>query len=174
MVRLHVWFRLVGQYMLSMEVFWTAFYKEFLPVNYHGRLQDKLAKCTQHPDKSLLKYIGAMQELYLLAEPRAVNVDKVEHIIIQAHPTFAAYLCSSHFRDFQGLAVEVTRIKRDVLHYVRSCHVCQSMKPRSGKPPGLMQPIDSRLLWQAGGTFHATQADSTWNSGQTERSLYSI
>nr|XP_050052429.1 uncharacterized protein LOC126548327 [Dermacentor andersoni] len=39
-------------------------------------------------------------------------------------------------------------MKRDVLHYSRSCRVCQTVKPRGGKPPGLMQPIDSQLPWQ--------------------------
>lgn len=39
-------------------------------------------------------------------------------------------------------------MKRDVIRYARSCHVCQSVKPRGGRPPGLMQPINSQTPWQ--------------------------
>lgn len=39
-------------------------------------------------------------------------------------------------------------MKRDVIRYARSCRVCQSVKPRGGRPPGLMQPINSQTPWQ--------------------------
>lgn len=39
-------------------------------------------------------------------------------------------------------------MKRDVIRYARSCHVCQSVKPRGGRLPGLMQPIESQNPWQ--------------------------
>lgn len=39
-------------------------------------------------------------------------------------------------------------IKRDIFRYCRSCHVCQMVKSRGGKPPGLMKPIDSERPWQ--------------------------
>lgn len=46
-----------------------------------------------------------------------------------------------HFATWPGM-------KRDVLRYARSCHICQCVKPRGGKPPGLLQPIDSQQSWQ--------------------------
>lgn len=39
-------------------------------------------------------------------------------------------------------------MKRDALHFARSCRVCQSVKPRGGKAPGLMQSIKSQQPWQ--------------------------
>lgn len=57
---------------------------------------------------------------------------------------------ASGLKTFQKLCRSATwpGMKRDTLHYARSCRVCQCMKPRAGKPPGLMQPIDSQLPWQ--------------------------
>nr|XP_050038215.1 uncharacterized protein LOC126535374 [Dermacentor andersoni] len=54
----------------------------------------------------------------------------------------------SYFHDSRLAGHASGRMKRDVLHYSRSCRVCQSVKRRGGKPPGLMQPIDSQLPWQ--------------------------
>lgn len=39
-------------------------------------------------------------------------------------------------------------MRRDAIRYARTCHVCQSVKPRGGRPPGLMQPIGSQAPWQ--------------------------
>ncbi|KAM7290575.1 uncharacterized protein ISCGN_027194 [Ixodes scapularis] len=38
-------------------------------------------------------------------------------------------------------------MKSDVLRYARSCHLCQSLKPRGGKIPALLQPIKSQHAW---------------------------
>lgn len=50
------------------------------------------------------------------------------------------YFKLCHFATWLGM-------KRDVLQYARSCHLCQSLKPRGGKPPGLLQPVQSQQSW---------------------------
>ncbi|KAH7979524.1 hypothetical protein HPB49_009751 [Dermacentor silvarum] len=54
---------------------------------------------TQHPGQSLLEYVRAMQEFFLLADPVASDAEKVERAIRQAHPAFGAYPRSPLYRD---------------------------------------------------------------------------
>ncbi|XP_077548537.1 uncharacterized protein LOC144161810 [Haemaphysalis longicornis] len=39
-------------------------------------------------------------------------------------------------------------MRKEVMKYARTCPVCQSVKPRGGKPPGLMKSVESRFPWQ--------------------------
>ncbi|KAH8010008.1 hypothetical protein HPB51_024358 [Rhipicephalus microplus] len=109
------WYRLVGHQARSTEEFRALFRSEFLPPEYERRMRRELELRTQHPDESLLKYVRALQELYLLADPMASDAEKVERAIRQAHPTFAAYLRSARYRDLNELASDAKRIQGDIL-----------------------------------------------------------
>lgn len=78
----------------------------------HGRMRRELEWRTQALDESLLEYVRAMEELFRLAQPTASNDERV---IRQAHPTFAAYLRGSRFRDLEHMAAEAKRIQGDML-----------------------------------------------------------
>lgn len=56
-----------------------------------------------------------MQKQYLLVEPEAANTEKVERVIRQAPPTFAAYHRSSRFCDLEDLAAEAKCIQGNIL-----------------------------------------------------------
>uniref|UniRef100_A0A6G5ABK3 RNA-directed DNA polymerase n=1 Tax=Rhipicephalus microplus TaxID=6941 RepID=A0A6G5ABK3_RHIMP len=72
----------------------------------------------------------------------------------------AALLRSSHDEPMAGhlsgskVFAKLSRVvtwpgmKRDIFRYCRSCRVCQTVKSRGGKPPGLMKPIVSERPWQ--------------------------
>lgn len=109
------WFRLVGDQPGTLDQFREAFRREFLPADYERRMRRELEQRTQHPDESLLEFVRAMQELFELAEPSAPNAERVERVIRQSHPTFAAYLRGSRFRDLNELASEARRIQGDIL-----------------------------------------------------------
>lgn len=53
---------------------------------------------------------------------------------------------SSGSKTYEKLCRTVTwpGMRQDVLRYARSCHVCQTTKPRVGCPPGLMQSVESK------------------------------
>ncbi|KAH8009529.1 hypothetical protein HPB51_018182 [Rhipicephalus microplus] len=71
------WYRLVDHQTRSMEEFRTLFHSEFLPPEYERHMRRDLKLRTQHPDESLLEYVRALQELYLLADPTASDAEKV-------------------------------------------------------------------------------------------------
>ncbi|KAG0437478.1 hypothetical protein HPB47_017428, partial [Ixodes persulcatus] len=57
------WFRMAGQHALTFQEFRLSFRQEFLPTDYERRMRRELERRTQNPDKLLLKYVRAMQEL---------------------------------------------------------------------------------------------------------------
>ncbi|KAH6925515.1 hypothetical protein HPB50_006261 [Hyalomma asiaticum] len=65
----------------TAQEFRTLFRSELLPPDYERRMRRELELQTQHPDESLLEYIRALQELYLLADPMAPDAEKVERAI---------------------------------------------------------------------------------------------
>ncbi|KAH8030489.1 hypothetical protein HPB51_007457 [Rhipicephalus microplus] len=109
------WYRLVGHQARSMEEFRALFRSEFLPPEYKCRMRHELELRTQHADESLLEYVRALQELYLLADPTASDAEKVKRAIRQAHPTFAAYLRSARYHDLNELASDAKCIQGDIL-----------------------------------------------------------
>ncbi|XP_075527369.1 uncharacterized protein LOC142559691 [Dermacentor variabilis] len=133
------WYRLVGQRARSMEEFRTLFSHEFLPPDYERRMRRELELRTQHRDESLLEYVRAMQELYLLAEHSASNSEKVERVIQQAHPTFAAYLRNGRFHGLDDLAAEAKRIQGDIL-------AARAYRP----PPPASLSLEPRCAWNSG------------------------
>ncbi|KAH6932762.1 hypothetical protein HPB50_009363 [Hyalomma asiaticum] len=133
------WYRLVGFQVRSMEEFGTLFRSEFLPPDYERRMRRELELRTQHPDESLLEYIRALQELYLLADPTAPDAEKVERAIRQAHPTFAAYLRSDRYRNLNDLASDAKRIQGDIL-------AAQTYRP----PPPPSASLEPRCAWAGG------------------------
>ncbi|KAH6938170.1 hypothetical protein HPB50_007342 [Hyalomma asiaticum] len=133
------WYRLVGFQARSMEEFRTLFRSEFLPPDYERRMRRELELRTQHPDESLLEYIRALQELYLLADPMAPDAEKVERAIRQAHPTFAAYLRSDRYRNLNDLASDAKRIQGDIL-------AAQTYRP----PPPPSASLEPRCAWAGG------------------------
>ncbi|KAH7948935.1 hypothetical protein HPB49_003610 [Dermacentor silvarum] len=133
------WYRLVGHQARSMEEFRTLFRSEFLPPDYERRMRRELELRTQHPDESLLEYVRAMQELYLLADPLASDAEKVERAIRQAHPTFAAYLRSARYRDLNELASDAKRIQGDILAARAYC-----------PPPPPSASLEPRCAWAGG------------------------
>ncbi|CAN7952207.1 unnamed protein product, partial [Ixodes pacificus] len=130
------WFRLTGNQLLTIEQFRKAFRQEFLPADYERRMRRELEQRTQHPDESLLEYVRAMQELFELAEPSAPQAERVERVIRQAHPTFAAYLRGSRFRDLNELASEARRIQGDIL-------AARAYRP----PPPASSALEPRCAW---------------------------
>ncbi|KAH6938864.1 hypothetical protein HPB50_013827 [Hyalomma asiaticum] len=133
------WYRLVGFQARSMEEFRMLFRSEFLPPDYERRMRRELELRTQHPDESLLEYIRVLQELYLLADPMASDAEKVERAIRQAHPTFAAYLRSAHYRNLNDLASDAKRIQGDIL-------AAQTYR----QPPPPSASLESRCAWAGG------------------------
>ncbi|KAH8040926.1 hypothetical protein HPB51_013096 [Rhipicephalus microplus] len=109
------WYWLVGHQARSMEEFRVLFRSEFIPPEYEHRMRRELELRTQHPDESLLEYVRALQELYLLADPTASEAEKVEQAIRQVHSTFTAYLRSTRYRDLKELASDAKRIQGDAL-----------------------------------------------------------
>ncbi|XP_049524096.1 uncharacterized protein LOC125945831 [Dermacentor silvarum] len=122
-----------------MEEFRTLFRSEFLPPDYERRMRRELELRTQHPDESLLEYVRAMQELYLLADPLASDAEKVERAIRQAHPTFAAYMRSARYRDLNELASDAKRIQGDILAARAYC-----------PPPPPSASLEPRCAWAGG------------------------
>nr|XP_050024079.1 uncharacterized protein LOC126518279 [Dermacentor andersoni] len=135
------WFRLTGHRSSTLAEFRATLREEFLPADYERRLRRELELRTQHPDESLLEYVRAMDELYRTADPSAPNCDKVERVTRQAHPTFAAYLRGSKFRDLDELASEAKRIQADIL-------ASRSYRP----PPPASRALEPRCAWN-GDTF---------------------
>ncbi|XP_075736710.1 uncharacterized protein LOC142776625 [Rhipicephalus microplus] len=133
-----------------MEEFRALFRSEFLPPEYECRLRRELELRTQHPDESLLEYVRALQELYLLADPTASDAEKVERAIRQAHPTFTTYLRSARYRDLNELASDAKRIQGDILA-VRAY--------RSSPPPSAS--LEPRFAW-------AGRDSSKWDSPNHE------
>lgn len=130
------WFRLTGHRSRTMSEFRANFREEFLPADYQRRLRRELELRTQHPDESLLEYVRAMDEFYRIADPSAPNCEKVERVMRQAHPTFAAYLRGSKFRDLDELASEAKRIQADIL-------ASRAYRP----PPPASQALEPRCAW---------------------------
>ncbi|KAG0426993.1 hypothetical protein HPB47_025937 [Ixodes persulcatus] len=119
------WFRLCGQNALTLDRFRTL------------RMRRELELRTQHPDESLLEYVRAMQELFLLADPSAPNIaERVERVIRQAHPTFSAYLRGSRFHSLDDLALEARRIQGDIL-------AARAYRP----PPPPTASLEPRCAW---------------------------
>ncbi|KAG0422811.1 hypothetical protein HPB47_001392 [Ixodes persulcatus] len=106
---------MAGQHALTLQEFRLSFRQEFLPTDYERRMRRELERRTQNPDKLLLKYVRAMQELFLIADPAAPNSERVERVIRQAHPTFAAHLRGSRFSSLDNLVVEARRLQGDIL-----------------------------------------------------------
>lgn len=99
-------------------------------------------------DGVLLRYIATedeTNEAFKVVIPRTLRAALLRYFhdtCIAGHasgPKTYTKLC--RFATWPGM-------KRDVIRYARSCHVCQSVKPRGGRPPGLMQPINSQTPWQ--------------------------
>ncbi|KAG0444560.1 hypothetical protein HPB47_013661, partial [Ixodes persulcatus] len=134
------WFRLVGQHALTLDEFRAAFRQEFLPADYERRMRRELERRTQHPDESLLEYVRVMQELFALAEPSAPDAEKVERVIRQAHPTFAA---------LDELALEARRIQGDIL-------AVRAYRP----PPPPSASLEPRCAWNGGTPSRPRQADA--------------
>lgn len=130
------WFRLVGDQPGTLDQFREAFRREFLPADYERRMRRELEQRTQHPDESLLEFVRAMQELFELAEPSAPNAERVERVIRQSHPTFAAYLRGSRFRDLNELASEARRLQGDIL-------AARAYRP----PPPASAALEPRCAW---------------------------
>lgn len=131
------WYRLVGRDARTMGEFEALFRSEFLPPDYERRMLNELEMRTQHRDESLLEYVRAMQELFLLAKPMASEAEKVERVTRQAHPTFAAYLRGSQFANLNELASEAKRIQADIL-------AARSYRP----PPPAHATLEPRCAWQ--------------------------
>ncbi|KAG0415822.1 hypothetical protein HPB47_007003 [Ixodes persulcatus] len=140
------WFRLVGDQPGTLDQFREAFRREFLPADYERRMRRELEQRTQHPDESPLEFVRAMQELFELAEPSAPHAERVERVIRQSHPTFAAYLRGSPFRDLNELASEARRLQGDIL------------AARAYRPP---PPASAALEPRGAGTRHLEHRGTT-------------
>ncbi|XP_075540127.1 protein NYNRIN-like [Dermacentor variabilis] len=99
-------------------------------------------------DGVLLRYIPAEKdthESFKAVIPRTLRGALLRYFhdtCIAGHASGPkTYLKLCRFATWPGM-------KRDVMRYARSCNVCQRVKPRGGRPPGLMQPINSRTPWQ--------------------------
>nr|XP_050046372.2 uncharacterized protein LOC126543285 [Dermacentor andersoni] len=130
------WYRLSGYRATTLEEFRVAFLREFLPADYQSRMRRELELRTQAPDESLQEYVRAMQDLFLVAEPKASNEERVERVIRQAHPTFSAYLRGGRFRDLEELAAEAKRIQGDIL-------AARAYRP----PPPASEALEPRCAW---------------------------
>lgn len=98
-----------------------------------ARLRRELETLTQHPDESQVEYVRAMQELYLLGQPNTSYREQVELVVRQSHPTFTAYFRSGKFRNLNELALEVKRVRPDILaarSYRLPSPAHQSLEPR--------------------------------------------
>ncbi|KAH7931737.1 hypothetical protein HPB51_029765 [Rhipicephalus microplus] len=85
----------------------------------------------------------ALLELYLLADPTASDAEKVERAIRQAHPTFASYLRSAHYRDLNEVASDAKRIQGDIL-------AARAYRP----PPPLSASLEPRCAWAGRDSSH--------------------
>ena len=106
-------------------------------------------------DSYLLDHDGLLLK-YVATDDESIDPFKV----VMPKSLRAALLRSSHDEPMAGhlsgskvfakLSKTVTwpGMKRDIYRYCRSCHVCQTVKSRGGKPPGLMKPIVSERPWQ--------------------------
>ncbi|KAH8009798.1 hypothetical protein HPB51_019867 [Rhipicephalus microplus] len=85
----------------------------------------------------------ASRELYLLADPTESDAEKVERVIRQAHPTFAAYLRSARYRDLNELASDAKRIQGDIL-------AARAYRP----PPPPSASLEPRCAWAGRDSSH--------------------
>lgn len=153
------WYRISGYRATTFTELKAAIRHEFLPVDYHRRMRRELELRTQAPEESLLEFVRAMEELYQIAEPTAPNDERVERVIRQAHPTFAAYLRGARFRDLEELAAEAKRIQGDILAF-------RAYRP----PPPASEALEPRCAWKGASSFprhpsHAARAVSTEATG---------
>lgn len=157
------WLRLTGSQLSSIEQFRKAFRQEFLPADYERRMRRELEQRTQHPDESLLEFVRAMQELFELAEPSAPNAERVERVIRQSHPTFAAYLRGSRFRDLNELASEARRIQGDIL-------AARAYRP----PPPASTALEPRCAWNGDAASRNRRHEAAHYANERSRNTYDI
>ncbi|KAG0424395.1 hypothetical protein HPB47_028384, partial [Ixodes persulcatus] len=158
------WFRLVGDQPGTLDQFREAFRRECLPADYERRMRRELEQRTQHPDESLLEFVRAMQELFELAEPSAPHAERVERVIRQSHPTFAAYLRGSRFRDLNELASEARRLQGDIL-------AARAYRP----PPPASAALEPRCAWSGDTPSRAPRRyDSANYADDRGRDTYAI
>ncbi|XP_077492183.1 uncharacterized protein LOC144103298 [Amblyomma americanum] len=137
------WYRLSGRRATTLDEFKAALRREFLPVDYQRRMRRELELRTQAPDESLLEYVRTMEELFQIAEPSASNDERVERVVRQAHPTFAAHW----FRDLEDLAAEAKHMQADIL-------AMRAYRP----PPPASEAVEPRCAWT--GAFSYARHDS--------------
>ena len=157
------WLRLTGSQLSSIEQFRKAFRQEFLPADYERRMRRELEQRTQHPDESLLEFVRAMQELFELAEPSEPNAERVERVIRQSHPTFAAYLRGSRFRDLNELASEARRIQGDIL-------AARAYRP----PPPASTALEPRCAWNGDAASRNRRHEAAHYANEQSRNTYDI
>ncbi|XP_077492233.1 uncharacterized protein LOC144103368 [Amblyomma americanum] len=141
------WYRLSGRRATTLGEFKAALRREFLPVDYQRRMRRELELRTQAPDESLLEYVRTMEELFQIAESSASNDERVERVVRQAHPAFAAYLRGGRFRDLEDLAAEAKRIQGNIL-------AMRAYRP----PPPASEAVEPRCAWT--GAFSYARHDS--------------
>lgn len=99
-------------------------------------------------DELVLKYVATDDES---VNPFKVVIPKRLRcaLLRYAHDEpLAGHLSGSKVFSKISRTVTWPGMRRDIFRYCRSCHACQSVKARGGRPPGLMKPIDSQRPWQ--------------------------
>ena len=104
-----------------------------------------------------------MQELFELAEPSAPNAERVERVIRQSHPTFAAYLRGSRYRDLNELASEARRIQGDIL-------AARAYRP----PPPATSALEPRCAWNGDTASRNRRHETAHYAGERGRNTYDI
>lgn len=104
----------------------------------------------QAEDGLLLRYVPSL-ETHDDESPFRVFIPRT------LRKTFMAYFHDTRLaghsdgkRTFEKLCRVATwpHMRKDVITYVQTCPTCQTAKPRGGKPPGLMQSVESRYPWE--------------------------
>ncbi|XP_077564721.1 uncharacterized protein LOC144180215 [Haemaphysalis longicornis] len=157
------WYRLAGHRAATFTELKAAVRREFLPVDYHRRMRRELELRTQAPEESLLEFVRSMEELYQIAEPTAPNDERVERVIRQAHPTFAAYLRGARFRDLEELAAEAKRIQGHIL-------ASRAYRP----PPPASEALEPRCAWKGASSFPRHPPHAAHAVGAEEKGLWEI
>ncbi|KAH9363144.1 hypothetical protein HPB48_011888 [Haemaphysalis longicornis] len=98
-----------------------------------------------------------------IAEPTAPNDERVDRVIRQAQPTFAAYLRGARFRDLEERAAEAKRIQGHIL------------ASRAYRPlPPASEALEPRCAWKGASSFSRHPPDAAHAVGAEDKGLLEI
>lgn len=108
-------------------------------------------------------FVRSMEKLYQIAVPTAPNDERVERVIRQAQPTFAAYLRGARFRDLEERAAEAKRIQGHIL------------ASRAYRPlPPASEALEPRCAWKGASSFSRHPPDAAHAVGAEDKGLLEI